>query len=258
MMKEVDEAQKEGDWITAKTFLSKVRKNLKSENNEKEDPYILQRLALITYKSKFPNEKDALIEAHQLLNLLNPGTSNDTETLGLWGAIHKRLWELIKDLNFLDEAVRAYERGFYIRNDHYNGINYAFLLNVRANNAVGPAEAIADFVEARRVRKEVLLICEQWLKNNPMPDKDKTPSSSSTGYLKNWYWVKATIGEAYVGIGDEDKAQNELKDAYEKAPEKWMEDSTKEQLSKLRPLLDKSPLKYIRDKEDLIQYGFTK
>jgi hypothetical protein len=97
LMKEVDEAQKEGDWMTAKAFLSKVRRNLKFENDEKEDPYILQRLALVTYKSKYPNEKDALLEAHQLLNLLSPSTSNDTETLGLWGAVHKRLWELEKE-----------------------------------------------------------------------------------------------------------------------------------------------------------------
>ncbi len=32
----------------------------------------------------------------------------------------------------LDTAITAYQRGFYIRNDYYNGINFAFLLNVRA------------------------------------------------------------------------------------------------------------------------------
>jgi hypothetical protein len=248
LMQQVDEAQKRGDWIAAKTLLTAIRKMMMQEKaGQNEDPYILQRLALITYKSKFPNEKDALTEAHELLNLLEPGTSNDTETLGLWGAIHKRLAELTEDPAYLDEAIRAYERGFYIRNDHYNGINYAFLLNVRAGQATDKAEAIADYVEARRVRKEVISICEVWLKNNPIPDKDMNTGKKQTEYHyhNNWYWVKATMGEAYVGIGDEEKAQQELKDAYENAPEKWMKQSTEEQLAKLKPLLGDSPLKYI-------------
>jgi hypothetical protein len=65
----------------------------------------------------------------------------------------------------IENVIRfvAYERGFYLRNDYYNGINFAFLLNVRAANAAEPAEAIFDFVRARHVRKEVLSICEQWL-----------------------------------------------------------------------------------------------
>lgn len=205
----------------------------------------MQRLALITYKSKFPNEKSALLEAHGLLNLLNPVTSNDTETLGLWGAVHKRLWELTKDIKFLDEAIRAYERGFFIRNDYYNGINYAFLLNVRAAESSDPAEAIADFVEARRVRKEVLSICEAWLKDNPMPNKDNVPEQAVTGYLKNWYWVMATIGEAHVGMGDEAMANEVFGEAYAKAPEGWMQESTESQLKKLKPLLENSPLRFI-------------
>src|SRR5205823_1570511 len=142
----VDEAQKRGDWITAKSLLSVVRNMMLNEKGkagaaegsdkaewdspkieQAEDPYILQRLALATYKSKLPTEKDALLEADGILHKLNPITSNDTETLGLWGAVHKRLWDLTKDQKYLDDAIRAYERGFYIKNDYYNGINYAFL-----------------------------------------------------------------------------------------------------------------------------------
>lgn len=245
MMKEVDEAQKEGDWITAKAFLSKVRKNLKSGNNEKEDPYILQRLALITYKSKFPNEKDALIEAHHLLNLLDPGTSNDTETLGLWGAVHKRLYEITKEPKHLDEAIRAYERGFFIRNDYYNGINFAFLLNVRARQETNRAEAIADFVQARRVRKEVLDICAQWLTSNPIPDGKGDSEKGLSEYLKSWYWVKATMGEAYAGMGEDANAEKELLEAFSKGPKDWMKNTTKEQIDKLRSLLKDSPLEYV-------------
>ena len=152
---------------------------------------------------------------------------------------------MTKELKFLDEAIRAYERGFYLRNDYYNGINYAFLLNVRASQVSDRAEAIADFVEARRVRKEVLSICEEWMANNPVPGHKDAIEGALTGYFSNWYWVKATMGEAYLGIGDEDNSQKELKDAYEKAPQEWMKQSTEEQLAKLKPLLQNSPLKYV-------------
>ena len=69
-----------------------------------EDPYILQRLALATYKSKYPGPEEALKEARNLLAVLEPQTSNDTETLGLWGSVHKQLWELGKDESHLDES----------------------------------------------------------------------------------------------------------------------------------------------------------
>lgn len=260
LMQQVDEAQKEGDWLKAKTLLTVIRQmkldELKKQqetatiklSEPQEDAYILQRLALITYKSKKPDEKEALIEAHHLLNLLSPNTSNDTETLGLWGAVHKRLYDITKESKYLDESIRAYERGFYLRNDYYNGINLAFLLNVRSSREADRAEAIADFVEARRVRKEVLEICKQWLLNNPMPKATEIPAKAFSEYLKSWYWVKATIGEAHVGMGENDKAQTELQEAYGLVPEGWMKGSTEEQLAKLKPMLENSPLKFIQDK----------
>jgi hypothetical protein len=52
-----------------------------------------------------------------------PRDFHDTETLGLWGAVHKRLWDKTKDAAALDKAIRSYERGFSLRNDYYNGIN---------------------------------------------------------------------------------------------------------------------------------------
>ena len=250
LMKDVDDAQKEGDWISAKVFLSKIRKSLKAEDPDKEDSYILQRLALATYKSKSPNELDSLKEAHQLLNLLEPGNSNDPETLGLWGGVHKRLWELTKERNYLDEAIRAYERGFYLRNDHYNGINYAFLLNLRAAQSSDTAEAIADFIQARRVRKEVLSICDAWIKNNPEPVGPDVTAKITEDYWKGRYWVQATAGEAYVGLENDEKATETLKEAYLKAGEKWMQESTETQVEKLKKLLSGSPLQFIKEKKD--------
>ncbi|HSK70829.1 MAG TPA: TRAFs-binding domain-containing protein [Pyrinomonadaceae bacterium] len=247
LMEQVDEAQKQGDFVKAKSLLKVIYQLMEIQAPDKpKDPYIIQRLALVTYKSRKPTQEEALKEARELLAILEPETSNDTETLGLWGAVHKRLWNLTKDTLYLDEAVRAYERGFYLRNDYYNGINFAFMLNERAANTEDTAEAIADFVQARRVRKEVLTICEQWLEANPSPDPEKSDKQTVTDYQKNRYWVLATMAEAYLGLGDEAKANQILEDANKQVPEIWMKESAREQVDKLKSLLLNSPLENIK------------
>jgi hypothetical protein len=267
-MQEVDEAQEGGDFSTAKFLLTKLRNKMKeasrkaaqkaAEDTAKggeqveikerpEPPYIIQRLALVTYKSKLPTPLAALEEARSLLMTLDPDTSNDTETLGLWGAVHKRLWEVTGDARHLNEAVRGYERGFYLRNDYYNGINLAYLLNVRASascrlaEAAAPAsaeaktaraDAISCFVHAAKVRREVLSICDTFLNTENLPDDQK-------------YWVLATMAEAHLGVGEEAAAEQKLQEAFGIASAQWMKDSTQEQMDKLRLLLAYAPLKYI-------------
>jgi len=247
LMQQVDDAQNRNDFVTAKSLLAVIRGMMKAQApNRPEDPYIIQRLALLTYKSKLPTEVGALMEARDLLVALDPAMSNDTETLGLWGAVHKRLWTLTKDMGQLNEAIRGYERGFYLRNDYYNGINLAYLLNVRAAEVADPAEAIADFVQARRVRKEVLAICEQWLEDNPIPDAQSASPEAVKQAQKSRYWVLATVGEAYLGLGEGPKGEEQLKTAYAAAPAQWMADSTQEQIANLKLLLEESPLKFIK------------
>ncbi|HEX8248224.1 MAG TPA: TRAFs-binding domain-containing protein [Pyrinomonadaceae bacterium] len=251
LMQQVEDAQLEGNFVKAKSLLEVIRQMMKIQSPLKaEDPYIIQRLALATYKSKFPSEKDALLEARDLLAVLEPETSNDTETLGLWGAIHKRLWNLTKEAAYLDKSVRAYERGFYLRNDYYNGINFAYLLNERAAGSStqeeGAAEAIADFIQARRVSKEVLSICENWLKDNPAPDAQKADAQTIMRYRESRYWVLATMAEAWLGLGDEAKSNRVVEDADADAPAEWMKDSAREQIEKLKSLLLNSPLVNIK------------
>ena len=145
-------AKARGDFAVAKGVLAVVR------TMRPNDDYVVQQLALATYKSGQPDPKTALEEARSILRALNPEISNDPETLGLWGAVHKRLWDLTNERVHLDEAIAAYERGFYLKQDYYNGINLAFLLNVRAaldEKSGDRAEAITDFITARRVRRQV-------------------------------------------------------------------------------------------------------
>ena len=251
LMKQVDKAQQEGDFLTAKALLGTIRMMMRPPGNQldqlsqPEDPYIIQRLALLTYKSKDPTPEKSLQEALNLLRLLNPQTSNDTETLGLWGAVHKRLYELTKEVNYLSEAIRSYRRGFNLSNDYYNGINLAYLFNVRAAVTTNRAEAITDFVQAQRYRNEVLEVCDYWLQENPAPAPADENTEALTDYRKNAYWVLATKAEAYIGIGETETGEQLLEQAYATAPENWMQKSTEEQLGKLRPLLANSPLRYV-------------
>ena len=226
----MDQAEARNDFATAKVQLVTIRDMLRAADPTRpEDPTIVQRHARATYKSCEPTPLEAYTEAMRILTVLEPETSNDTETLGLWGAIQKYCWYETHDRSYLDHAIRAYSRGFYLRNDYYNGINFAFLLNVRAANAASKAEAITDFVQAQRIREEVLKICEPLLVNDDLPDKDK-------------YWVRATMAEVYAGLGDEEKATAMLEEANTFDPLDWMKESTERQLTALRDFLANSPL----------------
>jgi hypothetical protein len=126
------------------------------------DPYVVQQLALATYKAGVPSPTEALLEAQKVMYQLNPRNSLDAETIGLWGAIHKRLASAIDRSDVekkedLDEAIDALDRAFGLLRDHYNGINVAFLYDLRASRTEG-AEAEADRVIARRRRSRVMEI----------------------------------------------------------------------------------------------------
>lgn len=198
------------------------------------EPFILQQLALATYKSKLPDSKSALEEARNILSELHPRTSNDPETLGIWGAIHKRLWELDSKPEDLEESIRSYGKGFYLKDDHYNGINYAFMLNVRASVSTAKPDAIADFVWAERVRRRVIELCEEQLAAGVNDDEGKVDQ-------ERLFWLRATLIEALVGSGQTDRAASLKDEAIKEAPEGWMAGDLQDQLEKLNKLLANPP-----------------
>ena len=204
------------NWSDAADYLKMIVKNVPN------DSYFRQQWALATYKSKQPDAVTALQAAKKILQELNPHSSTDPETLGLWGAIHKRLWETTADRTSLEESVRAYQKGFIVKDDHYNGINYAFMLNVRASVTQDPREAQADMVVAERARRRVAGLCAA-MKDDPDPAED--------------FWVKASQVEALFGSGQRDAAE-ELRTTLQ-PPETWMMKTLEEQLAKLDALLPK-------------------
>jgi hypothetical protein len=94
-------------------------------------------------------------------------------------------------------------------------------------------------VQARRVRRKVISICNEWLESNARTEA--LPAGSK--YPEKRYWVLATLAEAQIGLEEEALGQQRLEEAFAAAPEEWMKETTREQVAKLKALLAASPLK---------------
>lgn len=202
-----------GDFNTACQLFQEVRKL------RPNDSFIIQQLVLATYKSEQPTPEAALNEAKAIIQALNPATTNDPETLGLWGAIHKKLWAITQQADDLSESIEAYGRGFFLKQDYYNGINLAFLLEVRALNAFRAGdrdEGITDSVLARRIRRDVIKYTE------PLINKDYGPEKR--------YWILATLWEAAAGLCDTASAEKWEAQARALKMANWMTESTQAQI----------------------------
>jgi hypothetical protein len=208
-------------------------------------PRVVQELALATYKA---GEKagpagalSAYAEAAQLLQQLNPEITTDPETLGLWSAIHKRRAQLESRSEAerradLDVAILAAERGFYIRNDYYNGGNLAYLLDLRASISSGD-DQIADRVQAGRVRRRVVEISTERLKTlDSATSVEAAQAGEHTALEEEKYWTKASLAESLIVLGHE-SGRDLLQNAVTSAPAKWMADVTLNQIEKLQSLL---------------------
>ena len=203
---------------------------------DRADEYVLQQLALATYKSQHPGPTEALLQARHILEPLHPWTSLDAETVGLWGAIHKRLASVedrsadqrAADLNI---AVEALHRAYLLLGDHYNGINTAFVYDLRASRSTGD-DAIADRVVARRIRAEVLDITERLLAQPPVGETEK-------GKIESRYWIEATRAEAIAGMGDFAQGVQLVEDAGQvEGVEQWMIETAMDQLGALQELMN--------------------
>lgn len=210
------------------------------------DPYLHQRLVLATYKAKQPNEAAALDEALRLLTPLQPEVSNDPETVGLAGAIEKRLFDQGRGAEHLDRAIRYYGRGYYLRDDWYNGINLAYLLTLRADKAPNASdnERIADLIWANRIRREVLALSERDLQAIRARSRGATQpvglgASQRVRDLEQEFWCLASKAEAQFGLGDLQAFEAAKAELGALNPAQWMMDTFNSQIERLRELLSR-------------------
>lgn len=159
LLKEADELKNQNQ------FEKGLEKMEMAKEQSPDNPTILQKIALLTYKSKKPDPLTALKKAELILQALNPETTNDVETLGLLGAINKRLYEQTDIVAYLQKSLGYYERGFVVAGDYYNGINLAFLYLLSATRQTDPNEKNTDICFAKRIRAKVRTICEELMRS---------------------------------------------------------------------------------------------
>ncbi len=173
------------------------------------EPYILQQLALATYKTGQPTRREALEAGLRIIERLDPEQSHDPETLGIAGAIHKRIWQTDGTRAHLDAALRLYGRGFELRRDYYTGENYALCCDLRAALQNDPDEAFYDHMTARKAREMLISALSE---------------IEASGVLKqrsDRRWILATFANAYLALGNERMAGNYEAKFREAAETEW-------------------------------------
>ena len=170
-------AKKKNDFPEAiRLFGRAIEMQTQGQPDKKPDLFLAQRLALVTYKEGEKPDADGNMDKDTAIAALNgaenilakycaPKISTDPETLGLSGAINKRLFELSDDLEYLNLAIRFYERGFYVKQDYYNGINVAYMYTIRANLLPDRFDAIVSYGHANIIRKNVVEICTELIED---------------------------------------------------------------------------------------------
>lgn len=184
----------------------------KASDKVENDSYFIQQYALCTYKDKTVNPNIALTDALGIIRKLEPEDRNttDPETLGITGAIYKRLWQNNKEtIEYLDRAIEYYKRGFTINQDYYTGENYALCLDLKSEITTNGDEKIYLKFSAKKTRKEIIEIIEK-LKD----DEDFAIRSD----LK---WIYATLSHCNFAIGNNEQYQINHQNFLDLKPVDW-------------------------------------
>ncbi len=195
---------------------------------------VAQKRALSTYKDpdlptdlKLERALAILREADDL------NTTTDQETLGLAGAIFKRQWEATGQERYLETSAayywRGYERG--VENDFgYTAINAAFVLDQLAAAECPEGKLSSPSVESARVRRERAAGVRQAIVDRVAP----LEQGRDHAWLAGTWWFLVTIGEAWFGLEQFDRAREWLMRAAALAGvADWERESTARQLATL-------------------------
>ncbi len=176
----------DSDFSNAYKYWEKASKIIESET------YFVQQKSLCRYKSKEPSEQLALSDALNIIEDLLP--SIDPETLGIVGAIYKRLYLLNNDIEFLNRAIESYRKGWNINENYYTGENYAFCLNLKSSILNQNDEKIYCNFEAKITRQKIIQNLENEVNEDEFQNRIDTK------------WVYATLSNCYLSTNLEDKA----------------------------------------------------
>lgn len=224
IMKLLDEAK---NLMKADSFEEAIQRWKKLKRALPNNEYVVQQLALSVYKSKVPNETKALEAGLDVIKELNPEKSLDLETLGITGAIYKNLYRLNNNFDYLDDAIKYYKKGFVIKQDYYNGENYANCLALKTEEQDITSETRAYLqYESKKVYSEVASIVESSL----LEEEEN-------------YWMYATLSTAYFYLDDQAKYIEHKMNFFNKAEAEWEKQTysrTIEELGRVKAYAEKN------------------
>ena len=188
--------------------------------------FIISRQALCTYKSKQPNELEALQKAKFILEELKPEQSQDIEVLGLSGAINKRLNEISEDVKYLNNAISFYEKGFNLKQDYYNGINLTFMLYKKT-----------ALLKEQNEEWEDIKLKADYIRNSVFEITSKLESDPNFSKSNDAFWILYTIADVYHYKNKPEK-QKEYEEKADQLKDAFAMDSYYTQKDKITPILE--------------------
>lgn len=193
---------------------------------------LCQQQALCTYKDDERPPEQRFERALQLLQQADPlKHSNNSETLGLAGAISKRQWQHNGRHDSLERALGFYRRGAELgeATDWYDkkaycAINLVFLLDNYCAQLKG-----SDVVEVQLV-DSVREQARQW--REQITQHSAVLAAEQTGSAR--WWSQVTVAEALFGLGEFEQARGWLEQArHTGCPSAWQQESLLRQLAQL-------------------------
>jgi len=197
------------------------------------------KLALSTYKDPdLPVEARLRMALAILKNVEDLAHTVDQETLGLAGAIYKRLWEYSARESELETSSAFYLRGYRQGVDGdfgYTAINAAFVLDLLADIEF-PAQQEVSVEAAPTIRQDKAQQIRRAIAER-LPSLIEKPENA---WLRQTWWFLVTLGEAHFGLRQFSEAKRwlELAASLTNVPD-WERETTARQLAALLSLMER-------------------
>ena len=207
---------------------ARQRPNLQGYSN-----WMAQQLALCTYKDQNLHVEVKFDSATAILQQsFDLSSTEDPETLGIAGAIHKYKWNALGKKQDLETALAYYEKGHKadVKQQYpllgYPGINAAYVLDCLASTAENEARRLGyPAPDAKRKHRSARAI------RLDLVDQLVPRSAADSALLQNW-WYLVTVAEAYFGLGEYETAGEWLSLARDLPDnDEWEIESTTRQLA---------------------------
>jgi predicted acylesterase/phospholipase RssA len=233
--------QRQRQFGYARRLLDIARKDPRSNDVDGLPLKLAQRHAVSTYKDPdLPVDWRLDLALEMLDRIQKLKITNDQESLGIAGAIHKRKWEANSQKQHLERALAFYLRGYNLgieSDSGYTGVNAAFVLDLLANLEEAEAKKAGDTSEIARARKaQADKIRESIIE--ALQDRARQVLSGKSDERggrdpDDDYWLLVALAEAYFGLGRCKDALPLLSKAAETGTPTWQCETTAKQLAQL-------------------------